>query len=110
MKEKESKGQRGRNDLARAGWDNEGGAIQPDADWEKTLGEAEQRILRRLGAAMIAKWNDLPTEMQRQLFQHAVSTGEPRDVSQLKEEIARFLHNHKDDEAGQTSGATKIPR
>ena len=99
MTEKESKGQRARNDLAKAGWDNEGGAVPPEADGEATLGEVEERILRRLGAALIVQWNNLPTDIQRQLFQHAVSMGEPHDISQLKEEIARFLHNHKDDDA-----------
>ena len=99
MTEKESKGQRARNDLAKAGWDNEGGAVPQEVDGEATLGEAEERILRRLGAALIVQWNNLPTDIQRQLFQHAVSMGEPHGISQLKEEIARFLHNHKDDDA-----------
>jgi hypothetical protein len=99
MTAKESKSRKARNDLAQAGWDNEGGAVLPESDGEATLGEAEERILRRLGAALIVQWNDLPTEIQRQLFQHAVSMGEPRSISQLKEEIARFLHNHKDDDA-----------
>jgi hypothetical protein len=51
------------------------------------------------GQQLIVQWNDLPTDIQRQLFQRAVSMGEPRNISQLKEEIARFLHNHKDDDA-----------
>jgi hypothetical protein len=44
------------------------------------------------------QWNDLPTPIQRQLFEHAVSMGEARQTAQLKEQIARFLHEHKDDE------------
>jgi hypothetical protein len=43
------------------------------------------------------QWNDLPTCIQRQLFDHAAAMGEPRYTTQLKEQIARFLHNHKDD-------------
>jgi hypothetical protein len=88
------------NEIARAvaGWEDEGGAVQWGADAE-TLGEAEERILKCLGAAVIVQWNDLPTKIQRHLFRHAVAMGEPGNVSQLKAEIARFLHNHKDDEA-----------
>ena len=88
------------NELARAlaGWEDEGGAFQPGANGE-ALGEAEERILKCLGAAVIVQWNGLPTEIQRRLFQHAVAMGECRNASQLKAEIARFLHNHKDDEA-----------
>ena len=69
----------------------------------RKLGEVEERILQRIGAAVIVQWNDRPTEIQRQLFQNAVSMGEPLNASRLKEEIARFLHNHKDDEAGRAS-------
>jgi len=46
---------------------------------------------------VIVQWNDLPTRIQRQLFDRAASTGEPRYTTQLKEQIARFLHKHKDD-------------
>ena len=88
------------NELARAvaGWEDEGGAVQWGADGE-TLGEAEERILKCLGAAVIVQWNDLPTEIQRHLFQHAVAMGEPQERQAARAEIARFLHNHKDDEA-----------
>jgi len=46
------------------------------------------------------QWNDLPTKIQRDLFDHAISMGEPRYTAQLKERIARFLHRHKNDEFG----------
>jgi len=97
----ENKRREARNELARAlaGWEDEGGAFQPRADGQARLGEAEETILRCLGAAVIVMWNDLPTEIQRHLFRHAVAMGEPETSSQLKAEIARFLHNHKDDEA-----------
>lgn len=88
---------------ALAGWDNEGGFVQPEADAQAVLGEAEERILRCLGAAAIVQWNDLPTEIQRRLFQHAAAMGAPRHATQLKEEIVRFLHKHKDDEAAKAS-------
>jgi hypothetical protein len=62
------------------------------------LSEGEERILQCLGAAVLLQWNDLPTPIQRQLFEHAVAMGEAGQTAQLKEQIARFLHNHKDDE------------
>lgn len=91
-----------RNQLARAlaRWDNEGGALGPgreEHDQPAVLVQEEEHILQCLGAAVIAQWNDLPTEIQRRVFEHAVSMGEPRHSVQLKAQIARFLHDHKDD-------------
>jgi hypothetical protein len=40
--------------------------------------------------------SDLPTDVQRRLFEHAAS-GKSHDAALLKARIARFLHNHKDD-------------
>ena len=56
------------------------------------MAEEEEHVLRCLGAAMLMQWNDLPTHLQRALFEYAVSAGDPRDTAQLKGEIARFLH------------------
>jgi hypothetical protein len=86
------------NSLARAlpRWENEGG--RPDMHWEKraALVEEEEHILQCLGAAVVRRWNDLPTEVQRELFASAVSLTEPLLTTELKEQIARFLHSHKD--------------
>ena len=90
------------NQLARAvaRWENEGGAVLPLADEDLggiALSPIEQGILQCLGAAVIAQWSVLPTEVQKALFQDAVSSGDPRQSTSLREQIARFLHNHKDD-------------
>jgi len=61
------------------------------------LSEGEERILQCLGAAVLLQWNDLPTSLQQQLFEHAVAMGEAGQTAQLKEQIAGFLHTHKDD-------------
>jgi hypothetical protein len=61
------------------------------------LSEEEGRILQ-WGVGTLLQWNDLPALIQRQLFEHAVSMGEARQTAQLKEQIACFLHKHKDDE------------
>ena len=91
------------NPLARAlaGWDDDGGFPQAAPEEghgiRASLAEEEEQILQYLGAAVLMQWNDLPTEHQRKLFKHAVSMGEPRHTVELRERIARFLHDHKDD-------------
>ena len=85
-------------------WEGEGGAPQPKSERNRearaALAKEEEHALRCLGAAVIMHWNDLPTKIQRDLFDHAISMGEPRYTAQLKERIARFLHRHKNDEFG----------
>src|SRR5579863_1925197 len=80
---------------ALARWEWEGGSL--DADWGKraALIQEEDHILHCLGAAVIMRWNDLPTEVQRELFASAASLSEPLHTAELKEQIARFLHSHK---------------
>ena len=80
-------------------WDEEGGA--PAVSWPLLyetgdLLDAERRVLECLGAALVSEWNDLPTDVQRRLFEHAASR-KSYDAARLKARIARFLHNHKDD-------------
>jgi hypothetical protein len=91
-----------------AGWDNEGGApkgaAQEKRNREKrnelaSLTNEEEHVLRCLGAAVIMQWNDLPTKIQRELFQHAIQ-GELAHTAELKGQVARFLHRHKDDGRG----------
>jgi len=90
-------------DLAKAlgRWESEGGATEPrqgsDFGPDMTLQAAEERILRCLGAAVILQWNDLPTEIQRNLFDDAASMSDPERRFRLKQQMARFLHEHKDD-------------
>lgn len=80
------------NGLAR--WENEGGA--PKSAWVEErirraeLAESEEDVLHRLGAGVISQWANLPTDIQKKLFQAATS----RDPVKLKEQVARFLHTH----------------
>ena len=55
----------------------------------------EERILQCLGAAVLLQWNDLPTPIQRQLFEHAVSMGEAGQTAKLKEQPLAFFINIK---------------
>jgi hypothetical protein len=86
-----------------ARWENEGGA--PTAfeklKLEKALAE-EEKILEYLGAAVIMRWGTLPTKIQRELFKHAASLADIGETAELKGQIARFLHNHKNDDAQTT--------
>jgi hypothetical protein len=40
-----------------------------------------------------------PTKIQRELFEHATSLADLAQTAPPKGQIARFLHNHKDDSA-----------
>jgi hypothetical protein len=101
MRSKATKrGKAGRQQInALARWQGEGGAAAATAQTARerraTLAGEEERVVRCLGAAVIMQWNELPTGIQRTLFEHAVSMGEPRYTVELKEQIARFLHKHK---------------
>lgn len=64
----------------------------------RSVAEIEEHILRCLGAAVIMQWNTIPTKLQRELFQTAGSLGDVLQTATLRGQIARFLHNHKDEE------------
>ena len=107
-----------------ARWDDEGGAsmsaqsntgvIVPKDVRSKRLTEAaavlkldqapaeDEKILECLGAAVITRWGTLPTNIQRDLFEHATSLADLAQTAPPKGQIARFLHNHKDDAARTT--------
>ncbi|MBW7963572.1 hypothetical protein HYH07_14610 [Bradyrhizobium sp. BR 10261] len=80
----------------------------PDPDENRSYGAAlaaqEERVLRCLGAAIIIRWNALPTTLQRPIFDTAGSVGKLLATSALRSQIARFLHNQKDD-----AGRGKLP-
>jgi hypothetical protein len=60
--------------------------------------EEEEKILRCLGAAVLMRWNTVPTKLQRELFDCASTLGDLLQTTPLKGQIARFLHDHKDDQ------------
>ena len=62
----------------------------------------DEKILECLGAAVITRWGTLPTNIQRELFEHATSLADLAQTAPPKGQIARFLHNHKDDAARTT--------
>jgi len=88
-------------------WAGEGGAVLPA--WAATydgsgLSPRERLVLESLGAAVVAEWNALSTDVQRAIFRHAAANPS-RAGDELKEHIARFLHVNKDKDAtGETPG------
>jgi hypothetical protein len=76
-------------------WEGEGGAQLPVREEISGLCERERHILECLGAAVVGVWNTLPRSVQRAIFEHA-SVRTPYDTSELRGQIARFLHDHKD--------------
>ncbi len=59
--------------------------------------EEQENILRCLGAAVILNWNTIPTKLQRALFEAASSIQDNEQAAPLKDVLAKFLHDHKDD-------------
>jgi hypothetical protein len=102
-----------------ARWDGEGGAAMSFADKPDTQASGngrskripgvpasqevdpafddDEQILRCLGAAVVMRWSALPTKIQRELFEHATSLADLAQTAQRKGQIARFLHDHKDE-------------
>jgi hypothetical protein len=64
-----------------------------------SFADDEEQVLRRLGAAVIMRWNTIPTKLQKELFDDASQVGDLLQTGAVKGQIARFLHNHKDDDA-----------
>jgi hypothetical protein len=64
----------------------------------ETVAMTEEHVLRCLGAAVIMQWNTIPKKLQRELFDTAGSLGDLLQTVKLRGQIARFLHNHKDEE------------
>jgi hypothetical protein len=53
------------------------------------------RFARALGRAVIAAWAGLPQAIQEDLFERAVVAGHETVADEnLREELARFLHDH----------------
>jgi hypothetical protein len=81
---------------ALARWD-EGGAPavpSPLRYHVRGLPDAERRILECLGAALVRAWHDLPTDIQRTIFQRATADN-AYDPAEMSSRIARFLYDHR---------------
>lgn len=84
-------------------WDDEGGAtakLDPNALAAdlKSLSQSEREVLQCLGAAVVIEWTKLPTDVQSALFKRASAKNGTSGAAEVRARIARFLHDHKDDE------------
>jgi hypothetical protein len=77
--------------------EREDAVIAQDGADNPSFAADEEKILRCLGAAVIMQWNTLPTKLQKELFDKAGSLDELLDAGSLRAQIARFLHERKDD-------------
>jgi hypothetical protein len=57
----------------------------------------QENVLRCLGAAVILTWNTIPRNLQRALFEAASKIEDSERKAPLKDVLAQFLHDHKDD-------------
>jgi hypothetical protein len=67
-------------------------------DNRTALAKEEEQIWKCLGAAVLMRWNTVPTNLQREIFDCASAIGDLQQTTPLKGRIARFLHNHKNDQ------------
>ena len=49
---------------------------------------------------MIEVWSALPQDVQQKLFEQAVLTGQSGNEENLRERLAKFLHDHHQRTAG----------
>ena len=66
---------------------------EPVTQPEAALAQQEEHMLRCLGAAVVLRWDQLPTDVQKGLFDLAGSVGPLSDARELRSRIARFLHD-----------------
>ena len=62
--------------------------LNPDA-----LESHERDMLQALGAALLSRWPDLPRDVQKSLFEAAISDA-TTNAEVLKSGLARFLHDN----------------
>jgi hypothetical protein len=72
--------------------------LEQTYDNRTVLVEEEDQILKCLGAAVLMRWNTVPAKLQRELFDCASTIGDLQQKTALKGRIARYLHNHKNDQ------------
>ena len=70
-----------------------------------TGNESIERFVEALGLAALDLWSELPQEVQQTLFEQAVVRGHKteRDES-LREQLAKFLHEHHERTAKRNAG------
>ncbi len=61
------------------------------------LGSQERHILECLGKGVLLQWNKWPNDLQSKIFEAALKASSQDHSGALREQLALFLHDHKDD-------------
>jgi len=54
-------------------------------------------VILSLGSALVLTWEEIPQDLQRKLFDAAADVMVSDRSARLREQLARFLHDHKDE-------------
>lgn len=79
---------------ALARWESDGGTLAP-TDAADSIDDSELRILARLGAGLLDQWGALSADLRGNIIRRARTLGGPGDHARVKEQLARFLHEHR---------------
>jgi len=79
---------------ALARWESDGGTLAP-TDAADSIDDSELRILARLGAALLDQRSELSGDLQGNVIRRTTTLGSPGDHARVKEQLARFLHEHR---------------
>jgi hypothetical protein len=55
----------------------------------------ERLLLERLGAALVAEWNNLSVSLQRAVYERSVDGSTSLNRLTMRRQMARFLHDRK---------------
>ena len=57
--------------------------------------EDEEHIVRRLGAAAVSCWSELPSDVRRTLFERSMQVFDETETEQLDDKLGKFLKEHE---------------
>ncbi|HXS05181.1 MAG TPA: hypothetical protein VN723_00205 [Rhizomicrobium sp.] len=82
-----------------AAWANEDGVCIPDflADAARDPSHDADHILPRLGLSVAVHWKQLPRQVQKVIFDDLGAEITPTEARDLKQKVARFLHDKSRD-------------
>lgn len=69
----------------------------PKERMTQALDGGDQEVIEALGAGVLMLWNDLPQDIQRRIFECSTQVLTSDHSMKVREDLALFLHDHKDD-------------
>lgn len=68
----------------------------PHVEWKSLkYGEAQEHLLRRLGAALVLQWDALPDELQDLIIDQAAIVDDRADAPHAARDIENFIRGAK---------------